>query len=58
MPPIGNFDLAAHRAAKQAAREQDDAALRSGAMSAGQLRMNNGLFSSFNVENAVIRRRR
>jgi hypothetical protein len=58
MPPIGNYSLEDRRNEKQASRERDDANLRSGLVSRADLVRENGVFSSFDISGAIIRRRR
>lgn len=58
MPVIGHYSPEDRRNEKQASRDRDDANLRSGLVLRGDLVRENGVFSSFDIPGAIIRRRR
>ncbi|WAC61390.1 hypothetical protein [Brevundimonas sp. SL130] len=58
MPRFLQFSAADRASEKQASRDADERALENGLVSAAQLRVENGVFSGFNIAGAAIRRRR
>jgi len=58
MPRFLQFSAANRASEKQASRDADERALENGLVSAAQLRVENGVFSGFNIAGAAIRRRR
>lgn len=58
MQQVAQFDSLDRRREKQCAREQDDRALREGAISPEALSQRNGFFSGIDFSRASVRRRR
>jgi hypothetical protein len=51
---VGTFDPKARAAEKQAARDKDEADLKSGKVTREELSKRNGFFSSLDIKNATI----
>lgn len=57
MPQMSSFSVSDRQRAKEASRAQDESDLREGRVSRAELRAANGVFSSLDLGNSVIRRR-
>lgn len=58
MQQVSHYDPIEREREKQRGRDQDDRALREGSVSAEELRLQNGFFSSLNLAGSSVRRRR
>lgn len=58
MQQVSHYDPIEREREKQRGRDQDDRALREGSVSAEELRLQNGFFSSLDLAGSSVRRRR
>lgn len=58
MQQVSHYDPIEREREKQRRRDQDDRALREGSVSAEELRLQNGFFSSLDLAGSSVRRRR